>query len=154
MIVVWRIHRAAYGVGLDGAGGRAGSGRWNVKGAPLVYTAGAASLAILERLVNSDPDLLPSDLRLTQIEIPDDVPVEDWSRRAKLPTRWRAPANMALTRRIGMQWLASNDSAVLRVPSAIVPEESNFLLNPAHSAHPLIRARRSRPFRFDARLFM
>jgi RES domain-containing protein len=151
--VVWRIHRAAFGVGLDGAGGRAASGRWNVKGAPIVYTAGTASLAILERLVNSDPDLLPSDLRLTQIEIPDDLPVEDLSRRAKLPARWRA-VNLALTRRIGMQWLASNHGAVLRVPSAIVPEESNFLLNPAHRTHPLIRARKSRPFRFDDRLFV
>lgn len=154
MIVVWRIHRAAYGVGLDGAGGRAASGRWNVKGAPIVYTAGAASLCILERLVNTDPDLLPPDLRLTRIEIPDDVPVADLSRRAKLPARWRVPANTALTRTIGMQWLVSNDSAVLRVPSAIVPEESNFLLNPAHVAHPLIRARKSRAFRFDDRVFL
>jgi RES domain-containing protein len=154
MIVVWRIHRAAFGVGLDGAGGRAGSGRWNMKGAPIVYTAGAASLAILERLVNTDPDLLPSDLRLTRIEVPDTVPVEDLSGRAKLPARWRTLANLVLTRRIGMQWLAANDSAVLRVPSAIVPEESNFLLNPAHLAYPLIRARNSRPFRFDVRLFV
>jgi len=152
-VIVWRIHRRAYGVGLDGVGGRAASGRWNTRGPPIVYTAGTAALAVLERLVNIDPDLLPSDLVLTRIEIAEDVRVEDVRSRAKLPRRWHLMSHISLTRQFGMSWLSSLSSAVLQVPSAIVPEEDNFLLNPSHPDHARIRAKGSRGFRFDLRLF-
>ena len=153
-MTVWRIHRAAYGVGLDGTGGRVASGRWSVRGAPIVYTAGTAALAVLERLVNTDPDLLPPDLVLTRIEIPEDIRVGEARARVKLPQRWNSMRHLWLTRQAGMSWLSSLSSAVLQVPSAIVSEESNFLLNPLHPEHPRIRARKSRAFRFDWRLFI
>lgn len=149
--IVWRLYRRAYGVGLDGAGGRFAAGRWNHKGKPIVYTAGSASLCILERLVHLDPSLLPADLMLARIEIPSGIKAE---RTGTLPRNWFTLANLAHTRRIGMAWLASGTSAILEVPSAIVPEETNALLNPAHPDSAKFRVTARRQFRFDERLFV
>jgi RES domain-containing protein len=153
-MLVYRLYRRALGVGLDGAGGRYRSGRWNVKGAAAVYCAGSAALAILERLVQVDPELLPEDLMLARIEIPVTVGIEAIESLASLPRRWQSLGALLATRRIGSSWLAAKSAAVLRVPSAIVPEQSNFLLNPAHPAHARIDIQARRGFRFDSRLFV
>jgi RES domain-containing protein len=153
-MVVYRLYRRALGVGLDGVGGRYRSGRWNVKGRATVYCAGSAALAILERLVQVDPELLPADLMLARIEIPVAVGIEAIESFASLPRRWQSLAALSITRRIGSSWLAAKSAAVLRVPSAIVPEESNFLLNPAHPEYPPLAVQARRGFRFDSRLFV
>lgn len=153
-MIAWRIHRAALGVGLNGSGGRFASGRWHFKGVPVVYAAGTASLAVLERLVNTSADFLPPDLVLSKIHISEAVKVADVRELAKLPRRWRRLSELPVTRQIGMKWLRSRESAVLAVPSAIVTEELNFIINPVHPDHDRIRLARSRAFRFDDRLFV
>lgn len=149
----WRIVKAARAdSAFDGEGARRYGGRWNSPGAPLVYTAGSASLAALELLVH----LQSSQLLLAYVAIPvdfDDALVEELD-PASLPEDWRChPAPVAL-QRLGDRWVAERRSAVLGVPSAVVPvpEESNSLLNPAHPDFDRIARGSPRPFRFDPRL--
>src|SRR5919108_1210905 len=127
---VWRLARAPHAA-LDGEGGRRAAARWHTRGRPIVYTASHLSLVVLELLVHVDPDEIPADLLALTIDVPDDLPVETLDAQS-LPSDWQAPEREAC-RPAGDAWLASLRTAVLRVPSAIVPEEHNFLLNPLHS---------------------
>lgn len=139
---LWRLARAACS-GLDGEGARRFGGRWNSPGQPAVYCAGSAALAVLEVRVHLDLplDLLPDDYRLFGIDA-GEVPYED------------APLSaMETARTFGDAWLASNRTAFLRVPSIVVPEECNFLINPRHPCAHDINVVHQRPFRFDSRLF-
>ncbi len=136
---------------LDGEGARLYGGRWNLAGTPLVYTSATLSLAVLEFFVNLDPSLAPDDLVALGIDVPDSL-----RRRvvaaSGLPRNWRrTPAPEALAR-LGTLWAESRESAVLQVPSAVVPAESNFLLNPAHRDFTRVRAVARERFVMDRRL--
>ncbi len=132
-----------------GTGAALLGGRWNPKGVGIIYTAVTASLAALEILVHYS--VLPRDFVLTPIRIPASVRIEV-IRPENLPPEWNALAPTVATQEIGRRWAADLKSAVLRVPSAIVPTEWNYLLNPAHPAFRQIRFTNSMPFRFDPRL--
>jgi len=114
---------------------------------PAIYTAGSRSLAVLEILVHYA--VLPRDFVMTPVEIPYRVRVEKLP-LSLLPGGWRRPEAVRITQAIGKDLLAR--SAVLRVPSAIVPEENNYVLNPEHPDFKRIRFLAFVPFRFDARL--
>ena len=146
---VWRIARAVHPA-LDGEGARLYGGRWNSPGMQVVYTAASASLATVERLVATDPDELPDDLVLFEIDIPADAPPESVD-VATLPDDWREPRSPDC-RQLGDAWIASGRSALLAVPSAVVPEDFNVLINPRHPEAQGVRIVRQRPFRFDPRL--
>jgi RES domain-containing protein len=146
---VWRIAREVYPL-LDGEGARRWGARWNSPGTPLVYTASSPSLASLEALVAMDLDEVPADLVLASIDVPDNASVERLSPDA-LPADWRAPLHERC-RAIGDAWVASKRSLVLVVPSAVVPEESNFLLNPLHPDIRRCDAVSARRFVVDPRL--
>lgn len=118
----------------------------------MVYTAQSLSLAALERLVHVDPDVLPDRLAAFEIEIPDDASREELS-VAGLPPDWRAEPPGGGTREIGRSWLtAASRPGVLVVPSAIIPRERNYLLNPTHPDAGQWSVVGSEPFRFDHRL--
>lgn len=146
---VWRIARAVHGT-PDGEGARLYGGRWNSPGRAVVYTASSRALAVLERLVATDPEELPDDLALFDIDIPEEAVVESVS-SADLPPAWQRPRNPQC-RRTGDEWLVSARSLVLAVPSAVVPEEPNLLINPTHPDAPAVQVAAERPFTFDARL--
>jgi RES domain-containing protein len=148
---VWRIAGAIYDP-LDGEGARRAGGRWNNVGHPLVYTAGTQALAILETLVHVDPDLLPRDYALYQIEIPDQVGIESVS-HTELPDDWRIPGHPAC-RDIGDTWYREGRTAVLQVPAAPLHDgdEHGYVINPTHRDKRLISVVRSEPFAFDLRL--
>jgi RES domain-containing protein len=138
---------------LEGIGGLFSSGRWHPRGVRVIYTASHLSLAILEKLVHVDPDVIPDRLAAFEIEIPD----EDASREVipvdRLPLDWKAQPPAPGTQDLGRAWLADlTRAAILVVPSAIVPREVNYLLNPAHpdAGRWSVVARES--FRFDPRL--
>lgn len=109
----------------------------------MIYTAASPSLAVLEVLVHLDlpPELIPSDYRLLSIHVPDDAPVEELG---DLPDDPLA---------IGDAFLQRGGALVLRVPSAVVPQESNSLINPRHPAAAALRLEANEPFSFDRRLF-
>jgi RES domain-containing protein len=147
MPTLWRLYRARYGPGLDGIGATFAGGRWHTRGARVVYFGASAAIVVLERLAHVDPDLFPDDLVLAQFDLPESA---EQTRVVDLPARWTH--NEAGTRRIGDQWRQDGASCLLIVPSAVLPEESNFLLNPEHPAAQSLRLIRRRPFAFDPRL--
>jgi len=138
---VWRICRARF-ADLSGNGAQMIGGRWNSPGRAVVYAARDAALAVLEVRVHLDlpSHQVPDDYLLVRIEF-DNVVAEILHDTPDMP------------RDIGDDWLRSGRSALLQVPSVIVPESSNILINPAHPDAAEIRIASSRPFRFDDRLW-
>jgi RES domain-containing protein len=108
------------------------------------------SLATLELLAHVDPDLVPEDLRAYEIDVPDDLEREIIGRSQLVPV-WREPENPRC-KAIGDAWVARGRVPVLFVPSAIVPEETNVLINPAHGDAARITVVSDRPYMFDSRL--
>lgn len=147
----WRIVKRKHSKNaFSGEGARRFGGRWNSPGVAVVYTAEHASLAVLEILVHLQQALLLEDYVLLQVDF-DEGLVEALD-MSTVPKRWRSyPAPLSL-RAIGDQWVADSRSAVLSVPSAVVPLERLFLLNPHHPEFPGIRIGEPQPFAFDARL--
>jgi RES domain-containing protein len=147
---LWRLYRAEYGHGLDGIGGTFADGRWHTRDARVVYFGTSAAIVVLERLAHTDPDLLPTDLRLACFECPETISGINADDIAALPENWIQDENA--TRRIGGQWWGERSSPLLVVPSAILPEESNYVLNAQHPEAKSLQLIRERPFAFDPRL--
>ena len=125
---LWRISNH---LSLAGDGALRTPGRWQTRGRRVVYCAQSPAAALLEILVHFEVDIqdLPVRYRLLKIKASDDVPVEHVS-VDHLPTDW--PERSEVTRALGDGWLTKGSTALLTVPSAIVPETFNILLNPAH----------------------
>ena len=153
MIRVWRICARKFAkTAFSGDGARLYGGRWNPSGTAVVYTASALSLAALELFVNLDPEEIPSGLVAIEATIPDDVPIHTIE-AASLPRHWRRyPAPVAL-QSIGADWIAAAHTAVLSVPSTVIPEERNYLLNPAHPDFHRLKIGPPAPFHFDPRMW-
>lgn len=147
----WRIiQRRQATRAFDGSGARKFGGRWNSPGTAIVYTAQSQSLAILEILVHLNaPDLLQRYV-LLPVSIAEAF-VEKLPAKT-LPGNWRCTPAPSSLKNIGDEWVRSGRSVVLQVPSALVPAEHNFLLNPAHSDFTKIVIGEPVPFRFDSRL--
>ena len=150
-LVVWRICAARWAAtAFDGEGARRFGGRWSSKGVPVVYCSESRALAMLEVLAHVDaPELLA---RTEWVLVSACVPGDLIERPARFPLNWRDFPAPAETRRFGDDWAAGGSSTALRVPSAVVPGEFNYLLNPAHPDFARISRGRPEPFAFDSRL--
>lgn len=151
MITGWRIVKRKYAAdAFSGEGARLGGGRWNSPGLPVVYIAGSQSLAIVEILAHlGRSTLLPAYVLVScSFDEKSVLPVEPTT----LPSNWQAYPAPPELQAIGDQWLRGARSAVLRVPSAIVPAESNYLLNPEHPDFRKIAIQSPESFEFDLRL--
>jgi len=147
---IYRICSRPYRT-LDGEGARIHGGRWSFPGTAVVYASESLSLAALELLTHVDADLMPRDLVWIGIEVPGKLEVEE-VRLEDLPAGWqRYPAPERL-QEIGSAWANSSRSAILSVPSAIIPQERNYLLLPRHPDFRRLKVSRPRPFRLDPRL--
>lgn len=152
-MLAWRLVKARHGAApLAGEGARRFGGRWNHKGTRMVYAAGSQSLAILECLVHLELGEAPADFQAIAIEVP-----EGLARRvltpAQLPPDWRSIPGPESLKALGTLWARDAREAVLVVPSAIIPEEVNLLLNPEHPDFARLTARPPAPFAFDPRLY-
>jgi RES domain-containing protein len=149
-MILWRLYRKAFGPGLAGLGGIYTDGRWHSKGHYCTYLGGSASIVVLEKLVHLDPINFESDLMLGQFEI--ETEIEDGI--GLLNELWPGSAvdDMEKTRHVGDSFLERNRTCLLRVPSVIVPEEYNYLLNPKHEAAADLNLVYERAFTFDDRL--
>ena len=148
---VWRLCRRAHAA-FDGEGARRFGGRWSQRGTAVVYVSATASLAALEYFVNLDVEDAPRDLVLIPTDVLESLTVEE-VRLETLPSDWRrAPPPEALAR-LGTEWARQRRSPVLSVPSAVVPLERNYLLNPNHRAIASIVVGRPAPFALDPRLW-
>src|SRR5689334_5722969 len=136
---------------LAGQGGILASGRWHTAGRPVVYFAENAAGALLEALVHLEvePPFVPKSYGLLKAEAAQSLSVVEVAPR-DLPSSWLNDS--ATTRTVGDRWLASLSSALLRVPSAIVPETWNVLLNPAHEDAAGVRVLWHAEYPWDSRL--
>ncbi|HEY0970814.1 MAG TPA: RES family NAD+ phosphorylase [Gemmatimonadales bacterium] len=148
-MLLFRICRRPFRA-LDGEGARLYGGRWNEPGRPVVYLSTSIALAALEYLVHVDPDDAPDDLATLTVEVPDDATVETVD-VTTLPGDWARASESATCREVGERWLRNGRALLLRVPSVLVPEESNVLLDPRHPDAERARVVGERPFVFDPR---
>ena len=152
-MIVWRITKARYAsVALSGQGARLYGTRWTRPGKVVVSTSTTLSLSALEYLVHLDVDLVPNDLVSIEIAIADGAPTHVVE-ADKLQKGWRAyPAPESLGD-IGDRWHGLGKDLLLSVPSAVIPNERNILINPAHPDFKhSVRMVKSEPFAFDDRL--
>ncbi len=144
-MILWRISRHR---DLSGTGGLRASGRWHYAGRPVVYLGESPASALLEVCVHTSANDVPPDFTLLRIEGPEtripSIRIED------LPADWTS--RLEVTRDLGSAWLEKGKAVLLRVPSAIVPETSNFLLNPLHADAAKFRIVDAFSWPFDSRL--
>ena len=151
MITAWRIVHSRYADDIfSGEGSRRFGARWHKAGHRLVYTASSISLATLELIVNTPRARLLTAFVITSCTFPE-VLVEDLD-ETQLPPNWRDYPPPPELQQLGTAWLVSGSSAVLSVPSAVTPEERNYLLNPEHEHFRSVDIGQSRPFQIDLRL--
>ena len=134
---------------FSGEGARLYGGRWNPKGIRVVYTASSRALAMLEMLTQDQP------LRARYVIIPATIPAAIQIERValtRLPTGWSESNQNEALRAIGADWVKRSNTAVLCVPSAVVPSEFNYLLNPGHSNFKRIKIGKAEVIKTDARL--
>ena len=144
----WRIVKAKHAAtAFSGEGARLYGGRWNSPGVSLVYTSGTKALAALESLVHLNPPVI---FKYAAIPIEFDAALVE--KVTALPADWNDMPAPPSTRAIGDLWAKQARSAVLELPSVIIPGESNYLLNPAHPDVKKISIGKSEPFSFDPRL--
>ena len=151
MITSWRIVKAKYAsTAFDGEGSRRAGGRWNPRGLPIIYTAESAALAALELLVHLGRTRSLPEYVIFSCTFPESI--VEVLRFEDLPSDWRShPAPVAL-RQLGNAWAKDRRSAVLKVPSAVIDAESNYLLNPEHRSFRRIEISAPQRFEFDRRL--
>ncbi|MDO8736279.1 MAG: RES family NAD+ phosphorylase [Thermoleophilia bacterium] len=147
---LYRIAKSAYIDDSTGAGARMHGGRWNEKGVPVIYAASSASLAALEYLVHLPIVLAPRDLSICRYDLPDNVSVKR-VKTSRLLSDWKSSPPVADTQEIGTRWANSGKSLLLFVPSVLVPEEHNVLINPLHPEFRKVK-KRIEAFSFDPRL--
>ena len=147
-MLLWRISNHAT---LDGEGGLIASARWHTQGHPILYLADSPAGALVEVLVHLelDPARLPRSYKLLKAEAPDDISRREIG-KAELAANWTQ--DLRSTRELGDEWLRSRSTALLRVPSAIVPETFNVLLNPHHPEAGRVRIVSHRDYPWDKRL--
>lgn len=151
MPAAWRLISAKFrGSAFDGEGARLFGGRWNSPGNAVVYVASSRSLAALEMLVHLAGVATSYAMQRYRVGIPEDS--MEWLDPASVKSDWLGPMVHPETQRIGDAWLQSNRSLTLAVPSALIPEEPNFLLNPRHSEFDRLQIGSVEAFALDPRL--
>jgi RES domain-containing protein len=150
-VVGWRIVKQKHARGaFSGEGARVFGGRWNSAGVAVVYCSEHLSLAALETLVHIRPVTLRENFRAYRIRFDDDLLISITLK--KLAKGWDAQPPSAASRRIGDDWVKSGRSAVLSLPSVLIPLERTFLLNPAHPDFRKIEIKDMETFVLDPRL--
>ena len=150
-MLVYRIAKRDVVADLSGTGARLFGGRWNHRGTAVVYTSETRSLAMVEYLVHLSLSNAPRGLMIATIEIPDSIVPEDIP-RSSLPKGWRDYPPPRGVADFGTRWAKSKKSLFLRVPSAVVEQEYNILINPLHSEMQRVVLREVEAFEFDKRL--
>lgn len=152
-LTVWRLVKEKYAdQALDGEGARRFGGRWNARGTPVVYLSSSLSLAALELFVH----LTAEDARLRfsaiPIGIPSDLAIQE-VHRDDLPELWRSEPPSNACKAFGRRWAEAGETALLKLPSIIVPRELNYVVNPKHSDVLRLTVYPAEPFGFDSRMW-
>jgi RES domain-containing protein len=152
-ISIVRISKRKYvATAFNGEGARRFGGRWNSRGKSVVYTSATLSLAALETFVHMEIEDAGNMFAYIRADIPEDIQI-DRIDISQLPSNWRKiPAPPSLTA-IGDEWFDSGNTAVLAVPSAVIPVENNYLINPLHRDFAKIKIHEPQPFELDPRMW-
>lgn len=149
-MLVYRIALPEYIEDLSGTGAKLYGGRWNEQGTAVVYFASSRAMAIMELLVHLSGNDLDRDYTLAVFDVPDDkieqVAIKD------LPNNWKEYEAESLLKAIGNQFITDGSKLVLKVPSVLVEEENNILMNPNHEDADKVKLISKRIFKFDRRL--
>ena len=150
MAQLWRVVKRQHAAtAFDGKAAQRFGGRWSSSGRPAVYASATKSLAMLEILVHLDVGRPLPEFVAFSFDVDERLITR---LAARLPRNWRSAHGLLITRQIGDDWLASKQNLALAVPSTIVPEEVNYLLNPVHPAFANLKLGRPQPFMLDPRL--
>lgn len=150
MADAWRIVKAKHAAtAFSGDGAAKFGGRWNSRGVRMIYASASKSLAVLESLVHLNP---PVVFKSVEFGIGFDAALVNKIALSDLPADWRQEPPSASTQALGDAWVKSGTSAILAVPSVVLPSETNYLLNPAHPDFSKIKIAKPEAFVFDPRL--
>jgi RES domain-containing protein len=147
-MIAYRICNPLYKADISGMGAKLYGGRWNSVGKSLLYLASSISLAWLEVLVHLQPQDKSTDFALMHVDVPDAAPQ---LRLGQLKARWQE--DVGYTQFIGDEFVRSKQNLLLQVPSAVVPEETNCLVNTQHPDFKKVKIISTKIFTFDERLF-
>jgi RES domain-containing protein len=151
MIRAWSIIKSRFAAdAFGGEGARLYGGRWNSPGIAMVYTAGSVSLATLELLVHLDNTSVLPSFSICPVDF-DDSLVELLD-PANLPPDWNQSPPPTSLRTIGDDWISRGSSVALRVPSAVIENENNYLINPVHTDFKKLVIGSMEAFKLDSRL--
>ena len=152
-ISIWRISKRKYAaIAFNEEGARRFGGRWNSRGKSVVYTSATLSLAALETFVHMEVEDAGNMFAYTRAGIPEDIQIEKID-ISQLPSNWRnLPAPLSLAT-IGDRWFDADNTAVLAVPSAVIPVENNYLINPDFRDFSRIQIHEPQPFELDPRMW-
>jgi RES domain-containing protein len=149
-MLVYRVGNGAYARDLTGEGARLYGARWNHIGTPCLYTSSSRALAVLEFSVNVNLSRILRNLTITTIEIPeDDIHILEIS---ELPGDWKDTPAPPSTKEFGTKLLNGMHHLVLQIPSTVIPEEFNFLLNPRHPRIVQCKVLEVKDFVYDLRI--
>ena len=149
-MILYRLGRRKHARKLDGVGAKMYPGRWNTLDTPMIYCGNNRSLCAMEVLVHINEP--PDDYAMTTLFVPDDVSVRTPGLR-HLPQAWNSDDYNAPTRALGDAFISSGQHLMLCVPSAVVKDDLNYLLNPLHPDIRRVKVLAVVSFRFDPRLF-
>lgn len=150
MMIVYRVGRTKFSKDLSGEGARLHGGRWNHISTPCIYTSESRALAVLEYTVNVNIDNIPRSLSITTFEIPD-LGIREL-RIADLPGNWRESPAPASTKDFGTERLTLAASPIFKIPSAVIIQEFNYILNPKHTASKDFNILHVEDFVYDVRI--
>ncbi len=151
-MMVYRISKSKYIKDLTGTGAKLFGGRWNPKGYAVLYASINRSLAALEYLIHVDPKTVPRNLKLLALELPNDS-IEKFDKKAFLKISKKKNSSL-LFKEEGKNWIESKKSLLLEVPSIIIPDEKNILINPSHKLIDKVKIKSVDKFEFDERFFI
>jgi RES domain-containing protein len=151
LIAAYRIVKVRHArTAFSGDGARLAGGRWNRPGDAAVYASGSLALAAIETFVHLGDDAMHINFIFFKVDIPDGVTIQ---RCRRPPPNWRAEPPEEESMRYGSTWLRLGRTAVLEVPSVIVPSEKNYLLNPHHADFRKLRGSKALPFVVNPRMW-
>ena len=149
---VFRLSRKKYASELSGIGASKFGNRWNSKGTEIIYCASSRALAMAEVSVHLSLVNLPKDFVMLEINIPKSIRVDVLNEK-NLPENWNDFPHTYKTQKLGDAFIYSNENCILKVPSAVVKGDFNYLINPHHSDFKKIKISSFYKFPFDKRLF-
>lgn len=149
-MIVYRLSKGKYQKDLSGKGAELHGGRWNSKGVAMLYTSQSRALSLAELAIHLPVGIIPKNYFLIDIYIPDDTHIIEIKIK-DLPSDWRSNPHSNSTQMIGDQFISESKSLVLQVPSAVVPGDFNFLINPKHPEITKVKIKNVEAFEFDSR---